>query len=82
MSNSTTLSVGDHAIGSVIFWGNDPMDMRVKVERIDERSNNVWVRTADLRDAGTPLVLDLDRVRPEPEGDASLRHRDGLVVLS
>ena len=79
---SKPVSVGDHAVGSVIFFGDDLIDMRVKVERIDERAKCIWVRTADLRDAGTPLVLDLDKVRLEADAPAGLIHRDGLVELN
>lgn len=55
--------------------------LRVLVVRAE--GPNVWVRTADLRDAGTPLVLDASQVTLEEdlpsEGDAV--HAAGLVVF-
>ena len=62
--------------------------LRVKVTRIDEASGNVWVRTADLLDAGTPLVLDIKQVESEEEAswaaemDAHWRHTEGLVTFA
>jgi len=38
--------------------------LRVRIERRDALSGCVWVRTADLLDAGTPLVLDAAQVAP------------------
>jgi len=42
---------------------------------------DVRVVTADLRDAGTHLVLSPERIRPEPESAPLARHRSGLVAL-
>jgi hypothetical protein len=52
--------------------------LRVRVERID--GDNIWVRTADLSDAGTPLTLDISQVEMFTSHDAPIwRHKDGLV---
>lgn len=54
--------------------------LRVRVERIEGRI--AWVRTADLREAGTPLVVDLSQLRGfeiQREEDGAVRHRTGLV---
>jgi hypothetical protein len=60
-------------------FGTD--SLRVRVTRIDVASNNVWVVTADLRDAGTPLTLDGSQIEPETQGE-TLRHVSGLAELS
>lgn len=39
--------------------------LRVIVEHIEE--GNAWVRTADLLDSGTPLIIDVNQLRPDPE---------------
>jgi hypothetical protein len=45
-------------------------------------ANNVWVRTADLIDAGTPLVLDPKQIEPETAEEVyGVRHETGLVVI-
>ena len=51
--------------------------------RVTERRNGlVWCRTADLQDAGTPLVLRDDQVRDEPsEFFNVLVHAAGFVGL-
>lgn len=41
-------------------FGSNNTTLRVRVERAE--GNYVWVRTADLRDAGTPLTLDASQV--------------------
>jgi hypothetical protein len=53
--------------------------LRVRIERTE--GEYVWVRTASLLDAGTPLVLRRAQVEPETDAEASVRHRDGLVLL-
>lgn len=53
--------------------------LRVRIVRTE--GSNVWVRTADLLDSGTPLVLDASQIEPEATGDV-LRHHDGLVVFA
>ena len=50
--------------------------LRVKVQRIEH--GNVFVRTADLADAGTPLVLSEAQVEPE-RPIYTLSHKSGLV---
>lgn len=52
-------------------------ELRVRVREI--RDGVAFVVTADLRDAGTPLVLDPDQVRAEPQTTTVVSHRDGLV---
>ncbi len=47
--------------------GRKVTKLRVRVERCDD--NYVWVRTADLCDAGTPLVLSPEQVEPELNWD-------------
>lgn len=53
------MRVGDHVLATVVGFRSS--ELRCKVLRIDERSGNVWVRTADLLDVGTPLVLDIEK---------------------
>jgi hypothetical protein len=78
------LTVNTHALAHGLR-GFASTTLRVMVTRIDEASGNVWVRTADLLDAGTPLVLDIKQVESEEEAawaaDEALRHADGLVVF-
>ncbi len=47
--------------------------------RID--GDYVFVRTADLLDAGTSLVLDKSQIVPE-RGSEALRHKGGLVYFA
>ena len=64
----SSLSVGCYAMAyGLVGFGRKGArtHLRVKVERLD--SQHVWVRTADLRDAGTPLVLRPDQVEVEWE---------------
>ena len=51
--------------------------LRVVVTR--REAGLVWVRTADLLDAGTSLVLKASQVSDLPEASATLTHRGGLV---
>lgn len=74
------MKIGEYVLATVVGFRSSAL--RCKVERVDERSGNIWVRTADLLDSGTPLVLDLDKVQPEPQASTGLRHRDGLVVIA
>lgn len=78
------LTVNTHALAHNLI-GFPCSTLRVMITRIDEASGNVWVRTADLLDAGTPLVLDIKQVESEEEAawaaDEALRHVDGLVWL-
>ena len=81
------LTVNTHAFAHRLI-GFPSTTLRVFVTRIDEASGNVWVRTADLLDAGTPLTLDISQVESEEEAawaaevEAGWRHRDGLVSLA
>jgi len=56
--------------------------LRVRV--LEHRDGCVWVRTADLADAGTALVLDESKVDFDyftGDAEAPLVHRRGLVAL-
>jgi hypothetical protein len=56
----------------------------IRVKVTEDRDGYVWVRTADLMDAGTPLVLDRSQIEYEldwPVEDVYM-HRDGLVALA
>lgn len=54
--------------------------LRVAIERRER--NYVWVRTADLLDAGTRLVLDASQVEPETASTVTVPHPAALVVLA
>lgn len=54
-------------------------ELRVLVTRRDETAGLVWVRTADLRDSGTPLVLNADQLRPEQSVTTLVAHPAGLL---
>lgn len=53
--------------------------LRVKITR--QEGQYTWVVTADLLDAGTPLVLDIAQVTPEVS-ETVLIHRTGLVAFA
>ena len=53
--------------------------LRVSVTR--REGDMVWVRTADLRDAGTPLVLKASQIEAIPDADSQFRHASGLVWI-
>lgn len=53
--------------------------LRVKITR--QEGQYTWVVTADLLDAGTPLVLDTVQVTPEVS-ETVLTHRSGLVAFA
>ena len=53
--------------------------LRVKITRQD--GPYTWVVTADLLDAGTPLVLDTAQITPEVS-ETALIHRAGLVAFA
>ena len=61
----TALTLNTHAVAHNLRGFGLSTTLRVFVTRIDVASGNVWVRTADLCDAGTPLVLDISQVEPE-----------------
>ena len=77
-SSSTTLSP-KYGIASNLKGFGDRTWLRVRIER--EEYGLVWVRTADLADAGTPLVLKAEQVEVETEYETVLRHKDGLIAL-
>lgn len=80
MSNSTLpTSLPAYAFAPVV--GFEISYIRVRVTRIDERSNNAWCFTADLVDAGTPLTLDLDKLEWENETAEVMIHRYGLLAF-
>lgn len=54
--------------------------LRVRIERRD--GDNVWVRTADLLDSGTPLVLSAHQVVSEAPAQEAVRHKSGLVTFA
>jgi hypothetical protein len=69
-----------YAIASGMI-GFDRSSLRVLVTRID--GQHVWIRTADLSDAGTPLVLDVHQIQPMDEyvtGGAQYSY--GLVAFA
>ena len=53
--------------------------LRVRILRVS--GDYVWVRTADLLDVGTNLVLDASQVEEE-SSSFNLRHNGGLVEFS
>ena len=53
--------------------------LRVKVTR--REGDCVWVITADLVDAGTPLVLSTEQVKDE-QPETAIAHKTGLVLFS
>lgn len=59
--------------------GFSSSDLRVKVTRID--GQNAFVSTADLRDAGTQLVLDVSQIEYEKEIEVEM-HKVGLVAFA
>lgn len=75
---SASFSIGSLALASGLR-GFPSSILRVRVERVEGRT--AWVRTADLLDAGTPLVLDISQVESEPEDAAPSRARGGLVAF-
>lgn len=54
--------------------------LRVRVTR--REGDYVWIITADLRDAGTRLVLRASQVVGEEPEQGLLRHQTGLVFLA
>ena len=56
-----TPEVGGYYVAKVVGFqpGMKPSELRVKVTRVSLENDTVWVRTADMRDAGTPLVLSI-----------------------
>lgn len=61
--------------------GFSSSSLRVFVER--ETEHYAWVITADLRDAGTRLVLDADKLIPiEEPAPTGYRHASGLITLT
>lgn len=54
--------------------------LRVRIER--EEFGMVWVRTADLLDAGTTLVLDAKQVEPETDYREEVQYKGGFVTFA
>jgi hypothetical protein len=75
MNSNTTPTTYAVASGLIGFRSST---LRVIVTR--REGSYVWVRTADLLDAGTALVLDASQVKNE-EPETVLYHREGLVAL-
>lgn len=78
MQAANALTIGFNGIATNLR-GFGPLATELRVKVLDVRDGCVWVRTADLRDAGTPLVLDASKVRPE--ATETWRHRDGFVAF-
>lgn len=73
----TDLTPGTYAIASrLIGFANS--ELRVKITRVE--LGYVWIVTADLLDAGTPLTLDASQVTPEQAATVE-SHRAGLVTF-
>ena len=77
---TATLTIGDYALATNLR-GFGPLFTELRVKVLDVRDGMVWVRTADLHDAGTPLVLDAWKVHMLSETVETVRHRDGLVTF-
>ena len=58
--------------------GFSSSSLRVRIERTE--GSYAWVRTADIADAGTPLVLDASQIEAEGDGGAAC-HKSGLVLI-
>ena len=56
-------------------------DTTLRVRVIRREGDLVWVRTADLRDAGTPLVLNASQIEAEPEPEPFLMHFAARVMF-
>lgn len=54
----------------------------LRVQVVRREAGLVWVRTADLLDVGTPLVLRAEQVVEETPAECGLRHRSGMVVMA
>ena len=79
-----TLTPNTHAFAHNLI-GFPCTTLRVMVTRVDEVNGFVWVRTADLLDAGTPLVLNIRQVESEEEAAwaaETTRHCNGLVTFA
>ena len=74
------LFIGQYVLALVVGFGSQPLELRARVERIED--GIVFVRTADLRDAGSFVPVYADRVRPEPAATVEVvRHRRALTWI-
>lgn len=55
---------------------------RLRVAILRREGDTVWVRTADLLDAGTPLTLRWQQIAPLGDDHPEMMHRSGLVSFS
>lgn len=83
MNTDSKLSVGTYALATGLIGFSDST-LRVYIARIEgagvlSTNAQVFVRTADLRDAGTPLVLDASQIKLIDEAAATVTHKTGLV---
>lgn len=69
----TTYAIASRLVG----FATD--SLRVRVTR--REAGCVWCVTADISNAGTPLVLDASQVADE-QATSDPIHRDGLVVFA
>lgn len=69
-----------YAIASGLI-GFHASELRVRIiENVS--ADTVLVRTADLRDAGTPLALNVSQIRPMADTvSVGVRHSTGLCVM-
>ena len=77
-----SLNIGSYGLASGLV-GFPTSELRVKVTEA-ARSGHIWVMTADLADAGTPLVLREEQVQPLEDyvsADA-WQHKSGLVIFA
>ena len=72
------LSLGQYVLATLVGFGSSPIELRCKVEQTYP-DGTVLVRTADLRDAGSLVPVNPDRVRPEPQTTEFVRHQTGNV---
>ena len=80
----SSLTVGSYALAHNLigFYGFDRQPVRtLRVKVTEVRGPYVWIVTADLVDAGTPLTLDASQVQPF-EAETATYHREGLVAFA
>jgi hypothetical protein len=69
----------NYAIANGVRGFGPVTSLRVSVLR--REAGMVWVRTADIADAGTPLVLDESQIE-SIEAETVSRHKAGLVWMA